>query len=189
MNLIQDIVHIDQQLFSYLNSLNNPTMDTVMEFISAKLSLLPFYIFLIGLVFYTFKKQSWLVIIAIALTVLLADQISVQCFKNVFERLRPCHFLPDTHVVNKHCGGQFGFVSSHATNVFAVASLFIGLFHNKYKWLTIILLIWASIVSYSRVYLGVHYPLDIVCGAILGSLIGAIVFKLYSLVNNKIYKC
>ena len=104
-------------------------------------------------------------------------------------RLRPCHNLEIAnlvHIVNDHCGGQYGFVSSHATNTFALA-VFVGLLvKQKVSWLSPALIVWAAIVSYSRIYLGVHYPGDVICGAILGAIIGKFVFMLLNFLNNKI---
>jgi len=116
----------------------------------------------------------------------MADQGSVHLFKNVFERLRPCHceqIRNSIHIVNNHCGGQFGFVSSHATNTFALA-IFMSLFF-KNKAVSVLLIIWAIIVAYSRIYLGVHYLGDVLGGAILGIVIAFIVYYLFKKILNK----
>tara|TARA_R110001592_G_scaffold246255_1_gene507945 strand:- start:4748 stop:5164 length:417 start_codon:yes stop_codon:yes gene_type:complete len=131
------------------------------------------------------------IIPAIVALIFLSDKISVYFFKEVFMRLRPCH-NPEianlVHIVNDHCGGQFGFVSSHATNTFALA-VFVGLLLKKQiSWLLPILVFWAAVVSYSRVYLGVHYPGDIVGGALLGAIIAKLVFMLLNFLNNKLDK-
>jgi len=127
------------------------------------------------------------VVLFLGLLFLISDQSSVRLFKNVFERLRPCH-NPNlegmVHLVNG-CGGKFGFVSSHATNCFALA-IFSGLlFKNHYKYMMILMLFWAALVSYSRVYVGVHYPGDIIGGAVLGSIIGFLVFRFMGAMDNK----
>jgi len=126
-----------------------------------------------GIIYFYFKKNGkkayWILLFTI-LAVSLADLISVHAFKNVFERLRPCHeptLQGLVYVVNGKCGGQFGFVSSHAANMFAVAVFTLNIFRNKF--FTAFILCWALVVSYSRIYLGVHYPADVVCGALLGS--------------------
>jgi undecaprenyl-diphosphatase len=106
----------------------------------------------------------------------------VKLFKDVFERLRPCHnpeIAELVHIVNNKCGGQFGFVSSHATNTFGIAT-FLGLLlkSRNSKLALYLLLFWAAIVSYCRVFLGVHYALDIIGGAILGGTIGYLLYRL-----------
>lgn len=180
--MIEAILDFDQELFLALNRLNSGFMDSIMVFISGKLEWIPLYVVLLYFVYKKYGKQTWIILIGAALTVTLADQVSVQLFKNVFERLRPCH-NPDinemVHIVNNKCGGQFGFVSSHATNTFAIAT-FLGLLLKgaKKKTTLVLLLIWAAIVSYSRIYLGVHYPLDVFCGGILGVGIGFFVYRL-----------
>ena len=119
--------------------------------------------------------------------IIIADQSSVQLFKNTFQRLRPCHneaISNLVHIVNNKCGGLYGFVSSHATNTFAFA-VFTSLFFSK-KYISLLLIFWALVVSYSRIYLGVHYPLDVIGGGILGLTIGILVFKIYLFTFNKV---
>lgn len=119
----------------------------------------------------------------------MADQTSVKLFKDVFERLRPCHqptIAHLVHVVNDHCGGQYGFVSSHAANTFAFAAFLGGVFAQKVKWFSCVLWVWAAIVAYSRIYLGVHYPGDIIGGALLGILIGRLVYRIFERLSTKI---
>jgi len=122
------------------------------------------------------------------LLILIADQSSVQLFKNVFKRLRPCHnpLISDlVHTLHGKCGGQFGFVSSHATNCFSLA-VFTGLLlRSRYKYMLYLMLFWAALVSYSRVYVGVHYPGDILGGAILGSIVAIFVYWLMKILNTK----
>jgi len=134
------------------------------------------------------KKKIWFSIIFLALLIFLTDKISVLAFKDVFQRLRPCH-NPDLqnliHTVDQHCGGKFGFVSSHATNVFGTA-MFTLLFFQK-KWFTFVILIWATLVSYSRIYLGVHFFGDVFCGAILGMIIGFLTFFIYKRLYSHIF--
>jgi undecaprenyl-diphosphatase len=121
-----------------------------------------------------YKSKIWLVIIFVALLIFLSDQISVHLFKDVFHRLRPCH-NPDlegmVHIVNGHCGGKYGFYSSHASSIFAVAVFTLSMLGSKNLWLSISVLLMAILVSYSRIYLGVHYPGDVIAGAIIGSML------------------
>ena len=179
--------NIDQQLFLFLNSINSPLWDKIMYAISGKIIWAPVYLAILIYLGIKYKKKFLVIIPFIIIAVTLADQLSVQLFKNVFHRLRPCHEPSLTgmiHLVNGQCGGLYGFVSSHASNSFNVALL--SLMFIKRRWFTISIIIWASVIGYSRIYLGVHYPGDVICGAIVGSLIGWGIYKLYELTDNKI---
>ncbi len=135
------------------------------------------------------RKQTAVVGLFIGLVFLIGDRSSVVLFKDMFQRLRPCHNPEITnlvHTLDGHCGGQYGFVSSHATNSFALA-IFSGLLLKKqYPKLLLIMLLWAALVSYSRIYVGVHYPADILGGAILGTTVGLLTFWLMRLFNKKL---
>ena len=185
--MLEILLKLDTDLFLYLNSINSTFWDTVMWYISATKTWIPLYIIVL---FFVFKQQKWKGFITFFFMILLvavADQASVHLFKNVFQRLRPCHnetIINLVHLVNNKCGGQYGFVSSHAANTFAFA-IFTSLFFNK-KHISYLLIFWAVIVSYSRIYLGVHYPLDVIGGATLGLAIGFFIFKFYRIIFNKI---
>lgn len=128
-----------------------------------------------------------LILLAVIILIVLSDQASVILFKETFKRLRPCHnpqIADLVHLVNG-CGGKYGFVSSHAANTFALAS-FMGLVLKKHiPFILIGLLCWAIVVSYSRVYVGVHYVSDVFVGALLGMLIGLLVFFGLKKINQK----
>lgn len=128
-----------------------------------------------------------MILLFILVLITLSDQVSVHAFKNVFERLRPCH-TPDlllvVHTVEK-CGGQFGFVSSHAANSFALAFFISGLLRKSYKWIPYLMYSWAVLTIYSRVYLGVHFPGDVLGGAILGMILGWLVLKGFRILDRK----
>src|SRR5450759_3737623 len=178
---------LDQQLFLFLNSLNSPFWDQVMHAISGKVIWAPLYLAILIFLGLKYKRKFLIILLFIILAVTLADQFSVQIFKNLVQRLRPCH-EPSLegliHLVNGECGGKFGFVSTHATNSFNVA--LISLLFIKKRWYTISIILWAIVVGYSRIYLGVHYPGDVICGSLLGALIGWSIYRLYVLTDNKI---
>lgn len=177
---------IDQQLFLFLNSANSPFWDKVMLFMSMKVVWAPLYLAILIYLGMKYKRKFWMIILFIVLAVVLADQTSV-LIKNAFDRPRPCHessLQGLIHLVSASCGGTYGFVSSHAANSFNVALL--SLMFIKKRWFTAGILVWASAVSYSRIYIGVHYPGDVLCGAILGALIGWGIYKLYQVADKKI---
>ncbi len=186
--ILNDLINIDIDIFLFLNGIHSPFFDVIFYWVTSKVFWIPLYLFLIFLVA---KKHRWNTIkigLFIGLVFLISDRTSVVAFKDVFERLRPCHnpeLIGLVHTLNGKCGGQFGFVSSHATNSFALA-LFSGLLLRKsYKFILPFMLLWAALVSYSRVYVGVHYPGDILGGAILGSIVGIFVFWLMKYSNKR----
>ena len=188
--MIDALIHIDQQLFLWLNNLGIEPFDGLWYVITSKYTWIPLYLFLVFLLFKTEPKKKALVFfLGAIITVALTDLLSVHAFKNVFERLRPCYELDIKEMVRvvKGCGGKYGFVSSHAANSFGVGLFFFLIIRNtfKSKWLWL-LPIWAAIVSYSRIYVGVHYPLDIICGGLLGSAIAYAMYKLCAKLQMKL---
>ena len=128
----------------------------------------------------------WLVVLSVAILIVFSDQLSVHLFKETFQRYRPCQnlLLKDRiHLINGECGGLYGFVSSHAANTFALIT-FLGFFFRK-AWFILPMYFWASLVSYSRVYSGVHYPFDILGGMVLGVILGMIGYKIYIRLDRK----
>lgn len=181
------ILQADRDLFLFINGHHNTWWDGIMYFASAKLSWIPFYLALLAILFWKQGKKTWLFLLFIALTIALADLSSVYLFKNVVQRLRPCHdpLLEGlVHLVRGHCGGLYGFISSHAANSFSLAMI-LSLFYRN-KWWALVLFAWAAFVSYSRIYLGVHYPGDVMAGASWGVLCGWGIYTLYMWIQKKI---
>jgi len=175
LNILQTLKDIDITLLMSINGANNSFFDAVMYTISNKFIWIPLYLLLLWLSWKLYGKQALWVIVAIILSVVLADLVSVHLFKNVFQRYRPCHNIDLQgllHLVNDKCGGKFGFISSHACNTAAVATSAIIFFGKKHKWLIVVMALYALLNSYSRVYLGVHFPSDVLAGMIVGILLG-----------------
>jgi undecaprenyl-diphosphatase len=177
---------LDQQLFLFLNSFNSPFWDQVMSVISGVITWVPLYLAILIVLGFKYKRKFFILILIIIIAVTLSDQVSV-LIKNGVHRLRPCH-EPSleglVHLVKGYCGGKYGFVSSHASNSFMVATF--SLLMIRRKWFSYSMIIWALIVGYSRIYLGVHYPIDVICGSLLGILVGWGVYKLYEVTDRKL---
>lgn len=187
---MNSIIQWDTQLFLFLNNLGNSFWDPFWLVISGVKIWIPFYAFLI---FVLFRQFNWkLAIVAVLLAVFnvfCTDTGSVVIFKETFMRLRPCHvpaIEAQMRLVKEGCGGMYGFVSSHAANTFGLAVLMGSVLRRKIPYLIFILLGWAALVSYSRIYLGVHYPLDIFCGALYGCLCGYINFNIFKRIKKSI---
>lgn len=181
MNLIHQLDLFDQKLLLLINGLNCPLMDEVMWLISSKIIWAPLYAVLIYFLIRERKWNFWITLLTIVLLIVLSDQAS-NFIKDSVQRFRPSHnpvIGNLIHIVHNYYGGDYGFVSAHASNSFAVAT-FISLFFSK-RWLTVSMYCWAALIVYSRMYLGVHYPFDVIGGAILGTGIGIMVFYIEQL--------
>lgn len=186
--MLEKLEHIDQQLFLLLNGFHFSFMDPFMLFFTETYTWIPLYVILLYFIIRHFGIKSLIWILPlITLLITASDQSSVHLFKNVFQRYRPCHNLhlqPFVHLI-AGCGGKYGFVSSHAVNTFALATFFHFLFSEKVKYFSVTIFIWASLVAYSRIYAGVHYPTDILVGAVFGFLIGYIFKSIFNLIVAK----
>tara|TARA_A100001011_G_scaffold53024_1_gene51333 strand:+ start:8235 stop:8831 length:597 start_codon:yes stop_codon:yes gene_type:complete len=185
---MDQILELDKSLFIYLNSLGNVEYDAIWLTITNKFSHIPLYLLLLYLLIQKSlkinesKKKIFLLLVvrifSISFLILISDQLS-NIFKNNFERLRPCHNLDivdQIRIVKDSCGGLFGFFSAHASNSFVVATFFYLFFSSQNK-LSKLLFLWAVIIAYSRIYVGVHYPSDIVFGSLFGILITFLFYK------------
>ena len=185
--MIDWLLELDTRMFLFVNGMNSEWMDSVMWWVSGKTTWWPFYILLLGFLGWKKGWQLALMILFLILVLTLSDQLSVHLFKNVFHRLRPCHepaLEGMVHLVKNKCGGQYGFVSSHAANTFGVATLLF--LWVRQKWFTSLMIIWALLVGYSRIYLGVHYPGDVLFGSLLGLACGWLLMCLFKLTITKL---
>jgi len=187
--MLDYIIQLDQSLFLFLNGLHCAFLDPVMVFITGDVHWAPLYL---TIVFFFFWKGNWrwglLALGAVLLTFALTDQLSVHLFKNTVQRLRPCYEISLSGMVHllENCGGKFGFISSHAANTFGLAMITSLIFGKK--WYSWCIFSWAALVSYSRIYVGKHYPLDIICGAIFGLLAGYCAWKIFQFIKIKYTK-
>ena len=182
---MSDLLELDYIVIHWVNTeWTNPLLDTIMPLLRKEIFWSPLYVFLIAFSFINFgKKAYWFVLFAL-LTVGTTDYISSHVVKKSVQRIRPCNSIHDFEVIERvRCGNGFSFTSSHATNHFGLATFLFStigtLFRRRRGWL----FVWAGSISIAQVYVGVHYPLDIIGGTILGLLIG----KLWAMLYRKYY--
>ncbi|WP_298421686.1 phosphatase PAP2 family protein [uncultured Kordia sp.] len=178
--MIDQLVNYDTELFLFLNGLGTPTWDGFWLFITNKYYAIPLYAFLLVLILKTHKKKEiFFTLLLVAVLITITDQTANLFKKTLFLRLRPCQtdLIDYMRLVKDGCGGRYGYFSGHASNAMALAT-FIGLvLRNHYKYLIFIILFWAALVGYSRIYIGVHYPGDVFTGMIVGGIYGGMIFK------------
>ena len=180
---MDQLLEWDKELFLFLNNLGQEFWDPVWLLISGVKTWIPLYILLIYLLFRKLEiKNFGIAFVALLINVIITDSGSVWLFKEQFQRLRPCHveeLIEQMRLVKESCGGKYGFVSSHASNTFGLAVLVGWLLKPFFSNARYLLLGWAILVALSRVYLGVHYPLDIICGAVYGAFSAYVILNVY----------
>ena len=182
--MFEEILKLDSKLFLFLNNLGTTKFDAFWLSLSKIEANILMYLFLI-LLFFHIKKLSpkflyiFYLLFIIALMITITDQ-GANFFKDSFQRLRPCYnesISDSLRLVKENCGGKYGFFSAHASNSFSLAIFFGLLFKNRIRYMIILTIVYASLISYSRIYLGVHFPIDIIVGSSFGIFVGYIIYN------------
>ena len=184
--MIEKILDFDSYLFLYLNNLGSQNYDNLWIFLSRTEANVIFYLVILIAYIYSInnKKKTKILFqltIAIAILITISDQTS-NLFKDSFQRLRPCYnelISESLRLVKDSCGGRYGFFSAHASNSFSLAIFFGLLLRSSNRLLILLFAIYAFLISYSRIYLGVHYPIDILVGTIFGTINAIVLYKIY----------
>jgi len=177
-----ELLQFDEWLFHVINNdWHNSFLDAVLPYWREKKFWIPFYVLLTAFIAWKFRWRVLPYLLAIAIAITIADTLSSRVFKPGFQRTRPCNDVELRDEVNLlvGCGQAYSFTSSHATNHFALAvflSLTLGVFYPGIRWP---LLFWAATIAFAQVYVGVHYPFDVIGGALLGALVGFLTAKAY----------
>lgn len=175
--MLEQLRNLDQQLFFFVNrDMANIVFDTLCPIFRDKVTWFPIYGLLAVYFLTQYRKKGWWLILLGVITIVLSDQLSSSLIKPLVHRIRPCNSPDIKHLVRlviDECGVGFSFVSSHATNHFALATFLTFITYQR-KWMIPLWYLWAVVVGFSQVYVGVHYPGDIVCGGLLGITIGLV---------------
>ena len=180
--MIESLYNFDVELFLRIHrDLSNGFFDWLLPLMRNRYFWSPLYLFIIIFCFREYKKRGWYIIGGILLTFALGDLISSRLIKPFVGRLRPCNdlTLTDEIIHRVPCGSGYSFPSAHATNHFGIAIFLIMVFYPRWKPILPIALSWAFIISFSQIYVGVHYPIDTIGGAALGTVVGLITSKIY----------
>ncbi|MFD2162631.1 phosphatase PAP2 family protein [Paradesertivirga mongoliensis] len=173
--MLESLIQFDHQLFFAINKgLSNPFFDWIMPYLRNRYFWMPLYLFLVVFLARNYGKWGWICLLFIVLTFGLCDFFSASIVKPAFERLRPCNdiSIKDEMILRVGCGSGFSFPSTHATNHFGIAMFLVGTFYSRWKWIAPLAFLWAFSICLAQVYVGVHFPVDVTTGAILGCLIG-----------------
>ncbi len=187
-DLLQTLAQADEQLLLFLNGFHNTFGDYFMFTFTGKFIWIPMYA---ALLFVLLKSTNWKIalgcVLAVGLTIVFADQVCASIIRPVVARLRPSNLNNPVseliHIVNGKRGGAYGFPSCHASNSFGLAFIVIYLF--RHRWLTLFILFWATLNAYSRTYLGLHYPGDLLVGALVGLLGATVIYFLFCKITKK----
>ena len=174
--MFEYIRNLDREITIFLNNLSHQNLDGIMILISNKYVWIPLYLFLIHWLWKFDKKNFKINLIVSISTVLISDFITSSMMKPYFERLRPCNDSSLEELINvvAGCGKKFSFASSHASTTFSLASMFFLISKKKIK----LMFLWSIIIGYSRIYLGVHFFLDVIFGFLVGYLTSNLIYRI-----------
>jgi len=186
--VLEQLIEWDKAVFLFLNNTHTPFWDHFMWIYTGRLTWVPLILSLLFVLFRKNWKEALLVVVALALTITLCDQFASSLCKPYFARFRPAQdpeFSPFVQIVNGYRGGRYGFISSHAANSFGAVVLLALIFRNRL--FTISAVVWAIVNCYSRIYLGVHYPGDILAGTVAGIVIAVIVYAIGVKIRHRLW--
>ena len=180
--MIDHLLQFDKHLFYFINhDLGNAFFDWLMPILREPRTWIPLYVFIIAFSIYQYRKTGLYIILALILAFAIADSGSAGLGKHIFKRLRPCNdpTMASTIITRIPCGTGYSFPSAHASNHFALAVLLCLIFGKKWRWTWLLALLWASLICFAQVYVGVHYPIDVTTGALYGTVVGWLTYQLF----------
>lgn len=173
--MFEQLIHYDQEVFLFINKvISNSVFDWLMPLLRNPYTWAPLYLFLFIFICRNYKKQGMVMLLFLIVTCTISDFTSSTIIKKEVRRVRPCNDVDlKEHVkIRVRCGSGFSFPSSHATNHFAIGIFLLTIFRKRWKPIIWLSIGWAASISFAQIYVGVHYPIDIIAGIIIGSIIG-----------------
>ena len=186
MDLLQQILELDKDVFLFFNGFHSDFWDTIMIMITRQETWIPFFASILFFIVKDYRSKAFLIVIALVILIAATDQFS-NVLKYSVQRLRPTHDPAISHLVHIFFkkGGKFGFVSAHAANSVAILVFTSRIFKNRAYYF--LMLTWVLLFCYSRIYVGVHYPLDLICGGLVGWFMGWALYRLMMFVENHFF--